>query len=64
MKICEICGVQYNLKLLQIYVHFAIVIKNLHWLQKTLSRIIYVVVIKQIEEIVHGARNHAIMIRP
>jgi hypothetical protein len=57
-------AVQYQLEILTLYVHFVAILENLQWLQKTLLKIIYVVVLIQIERIAHGVINHVIMIRP
>jgi hypothetical protein len=57
-------GREYHLKLMRLYVRLVSVLENLQWLQKTLLQIISVVVLIQIEEIVHCAINHVIIIRP
>ncbi|HKX98035.1 MAG TPA: hypothetical protein VJL78_09425 [Candidatus Nitrosocosmicus sp.] len=57
-------AVQYHLELLPIYVHLVPILENLQRLQEALLKIIYVVVLIQIEGIALGARNPAIMIHP
>jgi len=63
-KHVKFVAVQYHMELLPLYVHLVPVLENLQRLQEVLLKIIYVVVSIQIEEIAHGARNHAIMIHP